>query len=634
LAKEADGWDPSQITPGSSYKKNWRCKKGHKWTTSVISRTSQKSGCPYCTGKKTLKNYNDLRTVFPEIGRMAYKWDPSEIAPSSKKVLTWKCKKGHKWLAKPVNLTTSAKLNSKFVACPVCKSIFYSHPKLAKFMVDKSLAKRISKGSEKSVEWKCLVGHIYTKRPSDMKVGSGCPYCHGTKVLAGFNDLKTLYPEIAKEILDLDPATVTKSSEKRARWKCSVGHTWSARIGARTANSSGCPYCCKSKLLPGFNDLKTSYPQLAKEAVGWDPSRYGSGSKNRMAWKCKKGHIFNSIISDRALKGSDCPYCSGNKVLKGFNDLKTTHPNLISEANGWDPESKSAGSGKSVSWKCSLGHVWLASPQSRALHKSNCPYCSGNKVLKGFNDLKTTHPIIASQAVNWDPTEYSFGSHKTKDWKCKLGHIYKTTINSRTGKDDRAGCPYCHGTKVLIGFNDLATTHPDISREAFKWSPKNYSAGSVTKLWWLCAEGHKWKAMPNSRTSNGTGCPTCANSGFDPNKPAWIYFGEHQLFEFLQIGISNKLDERINYHKRFNWEITEVYGPIDGLLAQEWETSILRMLRSNGAKMGPRKDKIFIKSLGEDQDKFVGTEIWSKSTFPVKSIKELMRLTEEFEENK
>jgi hypothetical protein len=99
----------------------------------------------------------------------------------------------------------------------------------------------------------------------------------------------------------------------------------------------------------------------------------------------------------------------------------------------------------------------------------------------------------------------------------------------------------------------------------------------------------------------------------------------------LQIGISNKVDDRINYHKRFNWEITEVYGPIDGLLAQEWETSILRMLRSSGAKMGPRKDKIFIKILGEDQDKFVGTEIWSKSTFPVKSIRELMQLTEEFE---
>ena len=37
----------------------------------------------------------------------------------------------------------------------------------------------------------------------------------------------------------------------------------------------------------------------------------------------------------------------------------------------------------------------------------------------------------------------------------------------------------------------------------------------------------------------------------------------------------------------------------------------------------------------EWQCKFDGySEAWSKSTFPVKSIKELMRLTEEFEEKK
>ena len=35
----------------------------------------------------------------------------------------------------------------------------------------------------------------------------------------------------------------------------------------------------------------------------------------------------------------------------------------------------------------------------------------------------------------------------------------------------------------------------------------------------------------------------------------------------------------------------------------------------------------FTKSIG-----FVGTEMWLKSSYPVKSIKELMRLTEEFEE--
>jgi hypothetical protein len=64
---------------------------------------------------------------------------------------------------------------------------------------------------------------------------------------------------------------------------------------------------------------------------------------------------------------------------------------------------------------------------------------------------------------------------------------------------------------------------------------------------------------------------------------------------------------------------------MDGHLTQEWETAILRMLKAKGADLSNKKIA----------GKFDGySEAWSKSTFPVKSIKELMRLTEEFEENK
>jgi hypothetical protein len=63
---------------------------------------------------------------------------------------------------------------------------------------------------------------------------------------------------------------------------------------------------------------------------------------------------------------------------------------------------------------------------------------------------------------------------------------------------------------------------------------------------------------------------------------------------------------------------------MDGHLAQQWERSILRMLRSKGADLSNAKIA----------GKFDGySEAWSKSTFDVKSIKELMRLTEAFEEN-
>ena len=92
----------------------------------------------------------------------------------------------------------------------------------------------------------------------------------------------------------------------------------------------------------------------------------------------------------------------------------------------------------------------------------------------------------------------------------------------------------------------------------------------------------------------------------------------------LQIGITNFPDSRIRSHKNLNWEVLEIRGPMEGHLTQQWETAILRMLKAKGADLSNSKIA----------GKFDGySEAWSKSKFEVKSIKELMRLTEEFEEN-
>jgi hypothetical protein len=90
----------------------------------------------------------------------------------------------------------------------------------------------------------------------------------------------------------------------------------------------------------------------------------------------------------------------------------------------------------------------------------------------------------------------------------------------------------------------------------------------------------------------------------------------------LQVGITNFPNKRMTTHKNLGWEILELRGPMDGHLTQQWETAILRMLKAKGADLS--NDKI--------AGKFDGySEAWSKSTFEVKSIKALMRLTEEFE---
>ena len=93
----------------------------------------------------------------------------------------------------------------------------------------------------------------------------------------------------------------------------------------------------------------------------------------------------------------------------------------------------------------------------------------------------------------------------------------------------------------------------------------------------------------------------------------------------LQIGITNVPESRLGSHRKLGWEVLELRGPMDGHLTQQWETAILRMLKAKGADLS--NDKI--------AGKFDGySEAWSKSTFEVKSIKELMRLTEEFEASK
>ena len=93
-----------------------------------------------------------------------------------------------------------------------------------------------------------------------------------------------------------------------------------------------------------------------------------------------------------------------------------------------------------------------------------------NKTISGINDLKTLFPDIANEAYGWNPSLVSAKSGTVKDWKCPIGHIYKSRPASRTtiakGRNNPQGCPICSGKKILAGFNDIRTTHPKIAAEA------------------------------------------------------------------------------------------------------------------------------------------------------------------------
>ena len=363
---------------------------------------------------------------------------------------------------------------------------------------------------------------------------------------------------------------------------------------------------------PG-QSLADLFPDLASQAVGWNPKEVSAGSHRKVRWSCNLGHAWDAVVKSR-VEGRGCPICAGKKVLAGFNDLATTHPELALQAVGWDPKTLNAGSGKKLLWRCELGHEWISTVANRTGQESGCGVCAGKKVLAGFNDLATTHPELALQAVGWDPKKIGKGNDKKVQWLGTCGHKWFATIGSRTFRS--LSCPFCSGHKVLAGFNDLATTHPELALQAVGWDPMTVSAGSNRKLQWRCDLGHEWISTVANRTSlESTGCPSCAQTGFSPNLDGWLYFLEHDDWQMFQIGITNFPDDRLARHKGIGWTVLEIRGAMDGASTRALETAILQTLKRRGAVFANQNNG----------KKFDGwSESWLKSSVKVSGLKELL----------
>lgn len=246
--------------------------------------------------------------------------------------------------------------------------------------------------------------------------------------------------------LGLNPSILTSGSKKKVWWVCSKKHEWEAIICNR-AKGSKCPYCSGKYVILGETDFATLFPDLVQE---WNDNRIKpyevSGfSSKKVEWKCKRGHIWKATVANRTSNKSGCPYCKGSLVIPGETDLLFCNPELAKEFSSKNPFSSSEisyGSNKKVLWDGLCGHTWTDTVSHRKSGRG-CPYCSSNKVLKGFNDLLTKNPKIASEwGMNnsLKPDEVTCDSHKKVEWICYKGHCWKTTVNARNRGD---ACPKC-----------------------------------------------------------------------------------------------------------------------------------------------------------------------------------------------
>lgn len=84
----------------------------------------------------------------------------------------------------------------------------------------------------------------------------------------------------------------------------------------------------------------------------------------------------------------------------------------------------------------------------------------------------------------------------------------------------KAGCTIEQALGLVKRTDTFKAVYPDIAKQ---WHPtrnapltaEDVSYGSGQKVWWLCPQGHEWKAVINSR-SRGCGCPYCSRRNPKP----------------------------------------------------------------------------------------------------------------------
>lgn len=455
-----NGLTPTDVLPSSNKKVWWKCGKGHEWQAMIRSRNDGR-GCPYCSGRHAVNGKNDLQTVNPVL---ATEWNyerncglmPMDVLPNSNKKVWWKCSKGHEWQSTVANRNNGN-------GCPYCLGRYAVKGENDLQTVNPALAKEwnyeknddlkpeeFTANSNKDVWWKCSKGHVWHASIANRSKGNGCPVCNSER--------KTSFPEYAlayylkRSGLDVVHSYRAKGYELDIyipSLKIAIeydGYYWHKNRMRKDIEKN---YKCKKDGIKLYR-LREGLPPLNDSSIDYIVQ------ENQKNLSKVLEAVLSEIIGDciSVDMETDAVAIENLRVLtEKENSLFFSNPETTGEwhyeKNGvLKPEHFAPNSHRKVWWKCQIGHEWQAAIANRNKGRG-CPYCSGKKVLPGYNDLQTVNPALANE-WNYEkntgvrPIDVTPNSNKKAWWICSNGHEWEAKINNRNNGN---GCPICRRLK-------------------------------------------------------------------------------------------------------------------------------------------------------------------------------------------
>ncbi|WP_322552811.1 zinc-ribbon domain-containing protein [Priestia megaterium] len=475
----------------------------------------------------------------------------SDIYLGSKTNLSWKCEKGHIWVATPNNIK-----RGKW--CPTCaieknaskrRKNIQDMQKLAGTKNGKCLSETYTDMNTKLI-WQCELGHIWEARPSNIKRGSWCAECNKGKLGANIRLSIEDMHDLAKRKNGKCLSTEFIGVKKKLKWQCEKDHIWEAAPEHIIYRNRWCP-ACNGTQRKTIEEMQ----QLARIRNGKCVSKEYTNIDTNLTWECFNGHQFRSTPQSVG-RGAWCPDCASSNTLffneekcrfilesllqKKFSKTRKVLENHL-ELDGYNEDLNIAFEYHGIQhyeYKrfFHYNEQGFENQKTRDEQKKNLCKEKSIKLIvvpyKKYSDedkekfiiqkLNDYNIQIVKRTVNWEVfykglssfkdlhriaelKEGKFLSHKYQGsdkkylWECKEGHQWEASAdNIKQGK----WCPKCLGKNKTI--EDMKKIAMDRGGACIS---KSYINGR-TKLTWKCKNNHMWNSTPES-IIQGSWCSMC-----------------------------------------------------------------------------------------------------------------------------
>lgn len=463
----------------------WQCGKGHHWTRDWDGIQSG-AWCPLCRGHLPPEEaLAQLRAIAKQRGGVCV----SKRYVDSTSELQWRCSEGHRWRTSASNVRSGR-------WCAKCAGIapvtLREAQQLARSRGGKCLAKQLNNSSE-SVRWRCEDGHIWSAPVSRVKnANSWCPEC-ARKPRYTLEDMQALAEKRGGHCV----SRRFRSVNHHLVWRCSEGHEWRATGGQLLNSGTWCPVCW-GRQLGSIAQMRSA----AKARGGKCLSTKYTNSTTKLRWRCGQGHEFlKEPVSVN--RGNWCPYCQ-RRGAKGIGEFLLAEHKRVAKQRGGECLSDAYHlASRPLRWRCQQGHEFSATSASVKMG-AWCPECAHTRKPK----LAEIQALAKKRGGKCESTQY-VNCLQRMIFVCKYGHRWETRpSNIRRGN----WCPKCARGARRSGRSRVELSIEDMQLKAEERGGVCLSQEYDSQrdyLQWRCGIGHEWEAQAGSVYA-GSWCPDCS----------------------------------------------------------------------------------------------------------------------------